>query len=205
MNSKGKWRIGRYVLQNLYHGRTEYNHNFFSHVSTDLLCLGLPIVEISRSHSETPCPLGPLWASDRPVAEAATYTTHYSLSISPSVTYNLISLIYHQLYIILVSNNVSIITSLCFQSKFIPLASESNVAQYSTVACTAWTSLCFNCQPIFARRPSQNNSTKYCKISVKVGSFACYIKLCVRGGCCWTSSETVWWIRNKWWCSRCNL
>jgi hypothetical protein len=53
---------------------------FFPHVSTALLCLGLLIVEVSRSHSNTPRPVGLLWTSDRLVAKAATYTTHYSLS-----------------------------------------------------------------------------------------------------------------------------
>jgi hypothetical protein len=37
---------------------------------------GLLIVEASRSHSDTPHPVGLLWTSDQSDAEAATYTTH---------------------------------------------------------------------------------------------------------------------------------
>jgi len=37
---------------------------------------GLLIIGASRSHSDTPHPLGFIWMSEQPVAETATYTTH---------------------------------------------------------------------------------------------------------------------------------
>ena len=39
---------------------------------TALLGLGLPIVEVSRSHSDTPHSVGLLWTSGRPDAEIST-------------------------------------------------------------------------------------------------------------------------------------
>jgi len=33
---------------------------------------GLPIVEVPRSHSDTPHSIGLLWTSDRPVAQTST-------------------------------------------------------------------------------------------------------------------------------------
>jgi hypothetical protein len=41
--------------------------------------LGLLIVEVSRSHSDTPHSVGLLWTSDRPVAETSTWQ-HIQLS-----------------------------------------------------------------------------------------------------------------------------
>jgi hypothetical protein len=37
-----------------------------------LVCLGLLIVDVLRSHSDTPHSVGFLWTSDRPVAEMST-------------------------------------------------------------------------------------------------------------------------------------
>ena len=45
---------------------------FFFHVSTALVGLGLFILEVSRSHSDTPRSVGLLWTSHRPVAETST-------------------------------------------------------------------------------------------------------------------------------------
>jgi len=45
---------------------------FFFHVSTELVGLGLLILEVSRSHSDTPQSVGLLWTSHRPVAETST-------------------------------------------------------------------------------------------------------------------------------------
>jgi len=53
-------------------------HNFsFFHASPNLAGLGLLLVEISRSHSDTPNSVGILWASDRHVSGTSTwqYTT----------------------------------------------------------------------------------------------------------------------------------
>jgi hypothetical protein len=44
---------------------------FFFHVSTALVGLGLFILEVSRSHSDTPRSVGLLWASDQPDAETS--------------------------------------------------------------------------------------------------------------------------------------
>jgi len=38
--------------------------------------LGLLVVEVSRSYSDTPHPMELLRTGDQPVAQAATYTTH---------------------------------------------------------------------------------------------------------------------------------
>jgi len=45
---------------------------FFFHVSTALMGLGFLILEVSRSHSDTPHSVGLLWTSHRPVAETST-------------------------------------------------------------------------------------------------------------------------------------
>jgi len=45
---------------------------FFFHVSTALMGLGFLILEVSRSHSDTPQSVGLLWTSHRPVAETST-------------------------------------------------------------------------------------------------------------------------------------
>jgi hypothetical protein len=44
----------------------------FFHVSTALVGLGLLILEVSRSHSDTLHSVVPLWTSHRPVAETST-------------------------------------------------------------------------------------------------------------------------------------
>ena len=44
----------------------------FSHGSTALVGQGFVIVEVWRSHSDTPHSVGLLWTSDRPVAEDST-------------------------------------------------------------------------------------------------------------------------------------
>jgi len=41
---------------------------FFFHGSTAVVVLGLLVVEVSRSHTDTPHPVGLLWTSDRPTA-----------------------------------------------------------------------------------------------------------------------------------------
>jgi len=45
----------------------------FSHGSMALVSLGLHIVEVSRSHSDTPHSVGLLWTSDRLVADTSTW------------------------------------------------------------------------------------------------------------------------------------
>ena len=45
---------------------------FFPHVSTALVGLGLLIIEVSRSLSDTPQSVGLLWANDQPDAETST-------------------------------------------------------------------------------------------------------------------------------------
>ena len=45
----------------------------FFHTSTALVGLGLLIVEVSPSHSDTPDSVGLLWASDRHVAKTSTW------------------------------------------------------------------------------------------------------------------------------------
>jgi len=47
------------------------NCSFF-HDSTAQVDLGLLILEVSRSHTETPYSVGLLWTSDQPVAETST-------------------------------------------------------------------------------------------------------------------------------------
>jgi hypothetical protein len=46
--------------------------NFFFHGSTVLVGLGLLMVKVSRTHSETPHSVGLLFTTDRPVAETST-------------------------------------------------------------------------------------------------------------------------------------
>jgi hypothetical protein len=46
---------------------------FFFHGSTALAGLGLLLIEVSRSHSDTPHPVGLLWTSDRPIAKTSTW------------------------------------------------------------------------------------------------------------------------------------
>ena len=45
---------------------------FFFSGSTNLVDLGLLIVQVTRSHSDTPHSVGLLWTDDRPVAETST-------------------------------------------------------------------------------------------------------------------------------------
>jgi len=45
----------------------------FLYDSIVLVGLGLLIVEVSRSHSDTPQSVGPLWTSDQPIAETTTW------------------------------------------------------------------------------------------------------------------------------------
>ena len=47
----------------------------FFHGSTSLVGLGLLIVEVPRSHSDTPHSVGLLWTSDRPVTDLTARTT----------------------------------------------------------------------------------------------------------------------------------
>ena len=51
---------------------------FFFHGSTALVGLDLEIVEVSRSHSDTPHSVGLLWTSDRPLRRDLYLTTHSS-------------------------------------------------------------------------------------------------------------------------------
>jgi len=55
--------------------------------STALVCLGLFLVEVSRSHSDTPHSVGFLWTSDRPVADLylLTLNNHTRHTSMPSV------------------------------------------------------------------------------------------------------------------------
>jgi hypothetical protein len=47
---------------------------FFPHMAPQpVVCLGLSVVEASRSHSDTPHSLGLLWTSDQPDAETFTW------------------------------------------------------------------------------------------------------------------------------------
>jgi hypothetical protein len=48
-------------------------YRFFFHGPTALVVLSQIIVEVSRSHSDTPHSVGLLWTSDRPVAETSTW------------------------------------------------------------------------------------------------------------------------------------
>jgi hypothetical protein len=51
------------------------NFNTFFHGLTVLMGLSFLILEVSRSHSDTPNMVGLLWMSDQPVAETSTCTT----------------------------------------------------------------------------------------------------------------------------------
>ena len=57
----------------------------FFHGSAALVCLGVFLVEVSRSQSDTPHSVGFLWTSDRPVADLyllthINYTRHISVT-----------------------------------------------------------------------------------------------------------------------------
>jgi hypothetical protein len=45
------------------------NNFFFPMAQQPLVCQGLLIMQASRSHSDTPHSVGPLWTSDQPDAE----------------------------------------------------------------------------------------------------------------------------------------
>ena len=49
----------------------------FFHGLAALVALGLLIVEVPQSHSDTPNSVGLLWTSDRPVAEVSPDNTHH--------------------------------------------------------------------------------------------------------------------------------
>jgi len=59
---------------------------FIFHGWTDLVGLGLLIVEYSRSHSDTPHLVGLIWTGDRHIAET-THNTHKRLTSMPSALF----------------------------------------------------------------------------------------------------------------------
>jgi hypothetical protein len=54
-------------------GTAKKKHKYiYFHGSTAPEALGLLTVEVSKSHTDTPHPVGLLWTSDQPVAEIST-------------------------------------------------------------------------------------------------------------------------------------
>jgi hypothetical protein len=80
MDYEGQIKVYLWVLEfldvspepplNQFHLRWKY---ISFHGWTALVGLGLPIVEVSRSHSDTSQSVGLLWTRDRPVAETSTW------------------------------------------------------------------------------------------------------------------------------------
>jgi len=74
INSKYLETSSIVIAHSLWFFRSLYRkHGFFSVVQQSLVGQGFLIIEASRSHSDTPHPVGLLWTSDQPDAENSTW------------------------------------------------------------------------------------------------------------------------------------